>query len=325
MRDMPTASEDLGDLTVLAQGGPSPGQAQSSVEAVPSPEVVNARPHPKRPADLLDGPPFVTARAWAVADGRTGELIGGANEAKQLDMASTTKVMTALIILRMAGSDPGVMDEAVIFSRRADETPGSTASIRAGDRLPVRELMYGLLLPSGNDASVALAEHFGGRLAPPAKLKNEPDPFPRFVAEMNRLAAELGLNETHFANPNGLPAQGHHSSARDLAKLARVALAEPAFAAYVATPEHGCTLVDGEGRRRNVVWTNTNHLLETEGYTGVKTGTTETAGACLVASGKRGEDQLIVVVLGSATPDTRYTDARNLFRWGWTAHFRRNP
>src|SRR5262249_28648441 len=147
------------------------------------------------------------------------------------------------------------------------------------------ELMYGLLLPSGNDASVAFAEHFGGRLAPPAESRNKADPFPRFVAEMNRLATELGLNETHFANPNGLPAQGHQSSARDLAKLARLAMAAPTFAACVATPEHGCTLIDAEGHRRNVVWTNTNHLLEIEGYNGVKTGTTQAAGACLVASG----------------------------------------
>ena len=91
----------------------------------------------------------------------------------------------------------------------------------------------------------------------------------------------------------------------------------PDFARVVATPRHGCTLVDGEGRARNVVWTNTNRLLEIEGYDGVKTGTTTAAGACLVASGRRGDDHLIVVVLGAGSSDARYADARNLFRWGW--------
>jgi putative CocE/NonD family hydrolase len=284
-----------------------------------------AQPRAKRPPDPLDGPPFVTARAWAVADGRTGEVLNGSAEAKPLDPASTTKMMTALVVMRLARADPGVLDEAVVFSERADKTPGSTADVHAGERLPVRELLYGLLLPSGNDASVALAEHFGGRLAPPADSPGEADPLPRFVAEMNRVAAELGLGETHFVNPNGLTVKGHLSSARDLAKLARVALAEPVFAACVATREHGGTLIDPEGRGRDVVWTNTNHLLEIEGYDGVKTGTTETAGACLVASGRRGQDHLIVVVLGSSSPEARYAEARNLFRWAWQARGHRGP
>ncbi len=145
--------------------------------------------------------------------------------------------------------------------------------------------------------------------------------MPRFIAEMNRVAEELGLHETHFANPNGLPAADHRSSARDLAKLASHALVEPVFATVVSTRKHGCTLVDAKGDLRIVVWTNSNHLLDTEGYDGVKTGTTRAAGACLVASGHRGSlkrDHLIVVVLGgSSSPDSRYADARNLFRWAW--------
>ncbi len=233
-------------------------------------------------------------------------------------MASTTKIMTALIVVRLMAKDPRVGDETVTFSRRADRTIGSSAGVREGERLPVRELLYGLLLPSGNDAAVAFGEHFGGRLKPPDDAPRTDDPLPRFIAEMNRVAAELGLHETHFDNPNGLPAPGHHSSARDLAKLARHALAEPAFAAVVSTRKRGCTLVDGQGKQRNVVWTNTNHLLDIEGYDGVKTGTTQAAGTCLVASGHRGRDHLIVVVLGgSGTPDSRYPDARNLFRWAW--------
>jgi D-alanyl-D-alanine carboxypeptidase (penicillin-binding protein 5/6) len=289
----------------------------SREQDVPAPEVVNAQVPSKQPIDSLDGPPFVTAKAWVVADGRTGEVLWGQHEADALDIASTTKIMTAVVVLRMIAKDPGVRNEMVTFSKRADRTIGSTSDVREGERLPVHELLYGLLLPSGNDAAVAFAEYFGGRLSPPADSSDAADPLARFIAEMNRVAAELGLRETHYANPNGLPAAGHHSSARDLARLTRHALAEPAFAAVVSTAKHGCTLLDAKGQRRNVVWTNTNRLLETEGYDGVKTGTTSAAGNCLVASGRRGGDHLIVVVLGATSSDGRYTDTRNLFRWAW--------
>jgi D-alanyl-D-alanine carboxypeptidase (penicillin-binding protein 5/6) len=226
--------------------------------------------------------------------------------------------MTAFVVARLMAKDPRVADEIVTFSKRADRTIGSSADVHEGEKLPVRELLYGMLLPSGNDAAVALAEHFGGRLEPPSDAPKSDDPLPRFIAEMNRTAARLGLHETHFENPNGLPGPTHRSSARDLARLARQALAEPVFAAVVSTRQRGCTLIDGQGKRRNVVWKNTNHLLDIEGYDGVKTGTTQAAGTCLVASGRRGDDHLIVVVLGgSSSPDSRYPDARNLFRWAW--------
>jgi D-alanyl-D-alanine carboxypeptidase (penicillin-binding protein 5/6) len=293
------------------------GDAPIVEPPVPAPEIVNAERHPKRPPDSLDGPPFVTARSWVVADGKTGEPLWGAAEAEPREPASTTKVLTALVVFRIARENPQALDEMVAFSQRADRTGGSTTGLHAGERIPVRELLYGLLLPSGNDAGVALAEHFGGRLAPPAETPDETDPYPRFVAEMNRVAAALGLKETRFANANGLSTRGHRTSARDLARLARYALDDPGLAAYFSTVRHGCTVVAADGGRRNVDWTNTNRLLQIEGYDGVKTGTTEAAGACLVASGRRGDDHLIVVVLGAGSSEARYTETRNLFRWAW--------
>jgi D-alanyl-D-alanine carboxypeptidase (penicillin-binding protein 5/6) len=293
------------------------GTEPIAAPVVPSPEVINTEVPRRQPPDPLDGPPFVTARAWAVADGNTGAILLGARADEPLPIASTTKLMTALIVSRVIARDPSAARETVTFSERADRTAGSTANVRAGERLPVRELLYGLLLPSGNDAAVAFAEHFGGRLAPPADAPGEADPLARFVAEMNRQSAELGLRAARFVNPHGLPTAGHQASARDLALLTRQVLATPELARVVATSRHGCTLVDGAGRERNVVWTNTNRLLETEGYDGVKTGTTNAAGACLVASGRRGSDHLIVVVLGSGSSEGRYADARNLFRWAW--------
>ena len=278
----------------------------------PSPEAVNSRTLNKRPADPLDGPPFVSTKSWVVLDGRTGVVLGGHNDSQPLEMASTTKVMTALLVVRYAKVHPGALDELVVFSETADHTAGSTSGIKAGESLAVGDLLYGLLLPSGNDASVALAEHFGGRIG-----QEGDDPVARFVVEMNRVAVELGLRETHFANTSGLPAAKHHASARDLAKLAREALTEPAFAQRVGTRVRGATLLGKDGGKRNVVWTNTNKLLATQGYDGVKTGTTGAAGSCLIASGHRGDDHLIVVALGSPTSEARDADVRNLFRWGW--------
>ena len=293
------------------------GQQKNSPTEGPAPQIANAQGLQKRPADPLDGPPFVTARSWAIADGRSGAILAGHDEAKTVDIASTTKIMTAFVVLRQAAQEPGLLAEIVTFTKRADDTSGSTSGVKVGERLPVRELLYGLLLPSGNDAAVAIAEHFGGRLKPPDDASSTTDPFPRFIAEMNRVAVELGLKETHFVNPNGLPADGHHSSARDLARLTYHALALPTFAAYVSTPRYATSLVDAQGQRRDVVWSNTNRLLETEGYDGVKTGTTRAAGECLVASGRRGGDHLILVILGASSTEARYADARNLFRYGW--------
>jgi D-alanyl-D-alanine carboxypeptidase len=135
----------------LGEGPPPSGSG------VPAPEVVNADRQPREAADPLDGMPWTTAKAWVAVDGRNGEVLGGKNDFAPLDMASTTKIMTALMVLRLAGKEPGVLDEVVTFSSRADQTVGSTSDVHSGERVTVRELLYGLLLPSGNDASVALA------------------------------------------------------------------------------------------------------------------------------------------------------------------------
>ena len=282
---------------------------------VESPEVVNARALAKEPPDTSEGPPFVTCESWAIGDAKSGELLWGAAADQATDMASTTKVMTALVVLRLAREDGAILDETVTFSKRADDTPGSTCGIRAGESAPVQEVLFALLLPSGNDAAVALAENFGSRV-----LVGKPEPvdlLARFVVAMNQTSAKLGLTETSFSNPHGLTAKGHRSSARDLLRLAAHALSNKRFREYVSTRERGCRVTAPGGATRDVVWKNTNRLLRIEGYGGVKTGTTRAAGACLIAHGRRGDDELIVVVLGSAASPSRYADTRNLFRWAW--------
>jgi len=293
------------------------GTLITSDPPVPAPEVVNQEKLPTSEADILTGPPHVTCEAWAVADGQTGKLLWGYNESEPRDFASTTKIMTAFVVLKLAADKPEILDEMVTFSERADRTGGTSARVRVGEKLSVRELLYGLLLPSGNDATVALAEHFGGRFDPPGGDSDEQDPLYRFVAETNRTAATLGMTKTVYKNPHGLTAEGHRSSAQDLLKLAHAAIQLPRFRGYVATRQRGCTLIGPGGYKRNVVWKNTNRLLPIDGYRGIKTGTTSAAGACLVSSGCRGDDHLLVVVLGSTSSDARYVDTRNLFRWSW--------
>jgi D-alanyl-D-alanine carboxypeptidase (penicillin-binding protein 5/6) len=135
---------------------------------------------------------------------------------------------------------------------------------------------------------------------------------------MNRQAEKLGLAETHYENPHGLTAKQHRSSAHDQLKLAQAALALPRFRQAISTRQHGTKVTGPGGYERNVLWKNTNRLLGIEGYLGVKTGTTDAAGACLIACGERDGRELIVVVLGSTSSDARYVDARNLFRWAWS-------
>ncbi|TVQ03929.1 MAG: hypothetical protein EA381_00790 [Planctomycetaceae bacterium] len=325
-----------------------------------------------------DGPPAVSCRAWAIGDAATGEVLFGDDFDRPLDNASTTKMMTAYLVAQIVRKDPAALDEMLTFSERADRTIGSTAAVEAGEQVLVRDLLYGLLLPSGNDASVALAEHFGERVeigdqAKSGEAEEAPEPvetgdipadgqqggenveqrkageqvgeaaldpvlanasaaYDRFILGMNHAAQTLGMTNSRFRNPHGLTAPGHMVSAGDLVKLAHHVLDDPVLAPVFATRRHRGKIVRPDGTHREAIWTNTNRLLRIEGYDGLKTGTTNAAGACLVASGTRnvggggngaggngeGEQRrLIVVVLGSSGSDARYADARNLFRWGW--------
>jgi serine-type D-Ala-D-Ala carboxypeptidase (penicillin-binding protein 5/6) len=284
----------------------------------PSPEEVNGEKLSRESREALDGPPLTTCKAWAIADAKTGKVLWGQKESEKLDIASTTKMMTAYIVCQLAKDDPKTLRETITFSETADKTPGSTADVRTGEKVTVAELLYGLLLPSGNDAATAFAEHFGARFErqEPATAGEEPVSR-RFIAEMNRQAAKLGMKDTHYENPHGLPAKDHQSTASDLVKLACAAMQNPLFRQYVSTRQHGTKVTGEGGYERNVVWKNTNKLLGIDGYLGVKTGTTTAAGACLVSWGERDGQELIVVVLGSTSSDARYVDSRNLYRWAW--------
>ncbi|MCP4887318.1 MAG: hypothetical protein GY904_11980 [Planctomycetaceae bacterium] len=282
-------------------------------DPIPPPEIINSKIYPTTPRPALNAPPVVTCKAWVIGDPEGNILWERASEQK-LEAASTTKIMTAHVVLKMAQKKPELLNEIITFSKRADETVGSTSGIREGESIETGTLLYGLLLPSGNDAATALAEHVGKSLVE----SPEQDPVDRFVLEMNREAKRLGLKTAHYTNPHGLSNPEHLISAADLLRLSVVTMKNPLFRKIVATRQFGCQVKSSAGYARNLRWKNTNQLLAFEGYQGIKTGTTNAAGACLVSMGSYAGKEMIIVVLGAQSSAARYADTRNLFRWAWS-------
>ncbi len=269
--------------------------------------------------------PEVTAQAWAILDGQSGQLLAGQAADERRKTASTTKVMCALVVLQLAEKDPRVLEEIVTFSKLADETPGSTAAIKAGESLPVRDCLYGLLLPSGNDAGNALAEHFNDRCAPPdpallESLGINADALKtriNFIAEMNRVAQRLGLKATQYRSPygDGGTEDQRTTTAHELAIVAWNALKNERLRKVVSTKEYTCKVKQPDGSLRDATWQNTNRLLGRFGIDGVKTGTTDQAGACLVTHPQWGGREYVVVVLGSTRDYDRFVETSLLIRW----------
>jgi D-alanyl-D-alanine carboxypeptidase (penicillin-binding protein 5/6) len=279
----------------------------------------NPIPTPEPLAELLpsdaNGTPIVSCKAWAVADARTGKIIAGDRQDVPLDIASTTKMMTVLLIAKEIQNDPNVLEESISFSKRADQTIGSSATVRAGESIRLKDALYGLMLPSGNDASVALAEWYGLRKG---AAERKLDPLKLFIDAMNEQAIELKMNHSTFRNTHGLTHPEHKSSCADLITLARELMKFPLVMEIVQTRQYSCTVKGQEGYTRRLSWTNTNQLLDRQGYLGFKTGTTDAAGACLVSLSRIEDNETIVVVLGSSGSAARYSDSRNLHRWSWT-------
>lgn len=272
-----------------------------------------------------DDPPEVTAKGWAILDGKTGALIAGHEADEPRKAASTTKIMCARVVLQMAEKEPKILDETVIISQLADDTSGSTADVRVGEKLPVRELLYGLLLPSGNDAGNALAQHFNSRCEKPDDAllqRTGMDPKKmttriNFIAEMNREAAKLGMKQTIYRSAfgDGGSDTDRTTTPHELATLAFETMKNERFREYVRTRKYECKVRTPDGGERTATWTNTNRLLAKADYDGVKTGTTSLAGSCLVSRRVVDEGTFIVVVLGSKANDDRYSDSEALHEW----------
>lgn len=218
-----------------------------------------------------------SAKACVIIDEASGRVLLSHNAEAALPMASTTKVMTALLALEL-----GDLDAPVTCSRNAFGVPGTSIYLAEGETLTLREMLYGLMLASGNDAATAIAEHIGGTVED-------------FCRMMTARAAELGCKATCFLTPHGLPCEGHCTTAHDLALIAREAMKHPEFREIVGTTR---ATIPWEGREYDRVLNNKNKLLTTyEGATGIKTGYTKKAGRCLVFGAERDGMRIIGVVL----------------------------
>jgi D-alanyl-D-alanine carboxypeptidase (penicillin-binding protein 5/6) len=248
-------------------------------------------------------PPRIEARSWALLDARTGEVLTSHALARPLPIASTTKLMTAYVVLHELP-----LDRIVRAAPYHPEYGESLLGLRAWQRISVRDLLYGLVLRSGNDAAYALA-------------RAAADSEARFVRQMNRYAAALGLSHTHYANPIGLDQRGNYSSAGDLATLTQRLLRIPAFARIADS--RSAILRSVRPRRRIAT---INALLHMAPWvTGVKTGHTFGALYVLVGSGRRKGVNLISVAIGAPTDEDRFRDDLELLEYGFSQYRRRVP
>ena len=268
--------------------------------------------------------PQVTAQRAILVDANYDEILYEKDAHQKAAPASITKVMTALLVCEAI--EEGTLSPETVVT--ASETAlsnlhsnGSTANIKAGEEIDVRNLLYCLLLPSANEAANILAETVCGNTAD-------------FVEKMNQRAQELGCSNTHFANPHGLDQDGHYTTAYDIYLFTKEAMTHPLFQEIVSTKMYDMPATNLSKARR---FYNTNSLLSTWyylGYTydkaiGVKTGTTDNAGCCLVSAAKDGDDYLICVVLGAevikidnTSVPRQFSESRDLLKWGFS-NFRR--
>jgi len=298
----------------------TPTPSPTPVPPLPSPTPT---PPPKPILTVAGTPPSVHTKAAYLLDADTGHTLDDFNGEVPLPMASTTKIMTAVIAIQS-----GNLDRLITIHQDApDEVAknlGSTAQLKVNDQIPLKYLLYGLLLPSGDDAAIAIADGVAGSPS-------------NFVTIMNITAYRLHLFQTHYYNPDGLtyyydanhtqPIPGLYTTAYDLVRLAQYAMKLPLFASIVKTSHYS---LPANGVRHAYTWVNTNDLLspppDSKGAaytypaaTGIKTGFTSEAGYCLVFSATQAGHDLIGVVLFSSNTDyyQRFRDAKLLLNWGF--------
>ena len=247
-----------------------------------------------------NSPPNIPAKSWLIMDYKTKRIISGKNINQRLPPASTTKMMSAYVIGTLIKQHKISFSSRIKISKNAANTNGSKMILRPGMRLTVRSLLKGLLVTSGNDAAVALAEGSAGSVKNFAKL-------------MNKEAKKLGLKNTHFVNPNGLPAKGHYSSAKDLAIIARALIKD--------MPNIYKTCSTKNIRWNKTIRKNTNKLLWKHlGVDGVKTGYTNSAKFCLVSSAVQHKHRIITVILGANTLAQRFSLSEKLIKYAFKAY-----
>ena len=245
-------------------------------------------------------PPPIAARAYVVVDLLSGQTLAAANERDRVEPASLTKLMTAYVAFSAIRDGKLDASASVPISADAAKAPGSRMFVAADKPAAVADLITGMVVDSGNDAAIALAEAVAGSQA-------------AFVARMNETAQRLGLDGTHYANATGLPAPDHYTTARDLATLSTALIRD--------FPDRYKLYGQREFTYNGIVQANRNRLLWTDPTVdGMKTGFTESAGYCLVGSAKRGDRRLVSVLLGAQSDGLRTSESQKLLNFGFQAY-----
>ncbi len=245
----------------------------------------------------MPAPPIIGAKSYLVMDSKTGRMLAAMDADMQLAPASLTKIMTTYVVFSALQQSQISLEDEVTVSEKAWRSPGSRMFIEVGSQVTVEDLLLGMIVQSGNDASVALAEYIAGSESV-------------FAEMMNQYASRLGMSSSHFVNATGLPAEGHITTARDLALLARAMVAEfPDLYQWHSVREF--TYNDIKQRNRNSL------LWRDDSVDGLKTGHTDAAGYCLVASAKRDGMRLISVVLGTSSIKSRADGSQALLNYGF--------
>lgn len=241
--------------------------------------------------------PIIGAKSYLVIDSTTGHEIAALNADESLAPASLTKIMTTYVVFSALKQGQITLEEEVTVSEKAWRTEGSRMFIEVGTRVTVQELLLGMIVQSGNDASVALAEHVAGSESV-------------FAEMMNQHAAAIGMLSSHFQNATGLPAEDHRTTARDLAILAQAIIEEfPEYYEWHSVKEYTYNDIK-QSNRNNLLWRD-------DSVDGLKTGHTEDAGYCLVASAKRDNMRIISVVLGTSSTRAREDGSQALINYGF--------
>ncbi|MGM0542644.1 MAG: D-alanyl-D-alanine carboxypeptidase family protein [Pseudomonadota bacterium] len=250
-----------------------------------------------QPQTIIPAPPQLAAKSWILMDADSGEILAEHNADQRLPPASLTKLMTAYLVERELDRGSIALDDQVSISENAWRTGGSKMFVEVGDQVAVEDLLHGIVIVSGNDASVAMAEHLAGGEAPFADL-------------MNQHAARLGMDNSNFENPTGLPGENHYSSAHDMALLTLHIVND--------YPEHYAIYSQRNFTYGGIEQPNRNRLLWRDPTVdGLKTGWTSEAGYCLVSSAKRDDMRLISVVMGTDSEEARAQETQKLLSYGF--------
>ena len=245
----------------------------------------------------IPAPPIIGAKSFLMLDATTGQELASLQPDERLAPASLTKLMTAYVVFQSLGNGQITLDELVTVSEKAWRTDGSRMFIEVGSRVRVEDLLLGMIVQSGNDASVALAEHIAGDESVFAEL-------------MNQYARQLGMASSHFMNATGLPNDDHYSTARDLATLAQAIIADfPEYYRWYSVQEFTWNDITQPNRNR-LLWRD-------DSVDGMKTGMTDDAGWCLVSSAERDGMRIVAVVMGTSSDRARIDGSQALLNYGF--------